>query len=206
VERSTQFFYFPARVIFSKKQFHTVKKYCLLFEAGALSKFQKESRVWTFLLDLKSENINGPLAKFQHTNFEKKEILQLLQSINKVTTQDRPIKDELLVEIFDNNWERLNQTLLEIKAKGAVKPEPLRDPLDISIEVLEVVRKQENITQKLIKQNEEITRYISQIACQIPRGIQQFQPPSGYGTSGNITSTFSPATSGSATVVNIEPS
>ena len=41
----------------------------ILFEAGALSEFQKESRVWTFLLDLKSENINGPLAKFQHTNF-----------------------------------------------------------------------------------------------------------------------------------------
>ena len=163
----------------------------ILYEAGALSKY-KDSRVWTFLLDIKPVNISGPLSKFQHTNFVKEEVFQLLQSINKtVNTKVGPIKDVLLEEIFNYNWERLNKILLVIREKEADTKEPDRDLLDINTEVLEVVRRQENITQKLIKQNEDLSRSLSQIANQLPRGginpyAYTLQPIRVTGPRGNI--------------------
>jgi hypothetical protein len=158
----------------------------ILYEAGALSKFQKEARVWTFLLDIKPTNISGPLSKFQHTSFEETEVFQLLQSINKAVGHDKPIKDELLEEIFHLNWERLKEMLSAIKAKDA-SPEPTRELSEINMEVLEGVRKQENITQKLIQQNEDIRRTLSQIANQLPRNNlnpYSFQSPLMSGISG----------------------
>jgi len=141
----------------------------ILYEAGALSKFQKDSRVWTFLLDIKPENISEPLSKFQHTNFEKSEVFQLLQSINIAVSPDKPLNYDLLKEIFEINWERLNVILSAIKAKESAIPEPVRDPSEINMEVLNVVRKQEKITQKLLEQNDYLNRNLIQIVDQISR-------------------------------------
>jgi hypothetical protein len=141
----------------------------ILYEAGALSKYQKESRVWTFLLDIKPTNISEPLSKFQHTSFEKNEVFQLLQSINRAVSPGRPLRDDLLEQIFNLNWERLKKSLSVIKAKESSTPEPVRNPSDINMEVLEVVRRQEKTSQNLIQQNEELTRSISRIVNQISR-------------------------------------
>ena len=54
----------------------------LHFESGALAKAIEESRLWTFLYELSPSDVQQPLGAFQHTEFEKGEVLKLLQSIN----------------------------------------------------------------------------------------------------------------------------
>ena|SRR5689334_7768015 len=54
----------------------------LLFEAGALSK-KEESRVCTYLYDLKYENVKDPLSQFQHTLATEAETKKLVGTINR---------------------------------------------------------------------------------------------------------------------------
>ena len=49
----------------------------LLFESGAISKGVGENRVCTFLLDLESTDLTGPLAQFQDTKNSKDDIYKL---------------------------------------------------------------------------------------------------------------------------------
>ena len=48
----------------------------LLFEAGALSKFQQASRVCTFILDAEPSEVREPLAQFQSTSTTRAEVFQ----------------------------------------------------------------------------------------------------------------------------------
>jgi hypothetical protein len=52
------------------------------YEAGALSKDEENSRVWTMLYELQYSDVKGPLAQFQHTRLEKIEIFKMLQAMN----------------------------------------------------------------------------------------------------------------------------
>ena len=52
----------------------------ILFEAGALSK-TSDAHVCTFLLDLIYSDIEYPLAQFNHTEFNKEEVLKLVNTI-----------------------------------------------------------------------------------------------------------------------------
>jgi hypothetical protein len=55
----------------------------LLFESGALSKFQHGSRVCTFLLDIEPSEVREPLAQFHHTSATREDVFKLVETINK---------------------------------------------------------------------------------------------------------------------------
>lgn len=75
----------------------------LNFEAGALSKQAGEASVRTILLDLPPQDIEGPLADFQHTEIhDKQDVLKFLSSINDHCT--RPLQQSVLEKVFENNW------------------------------------------------------------------------------------------------------
>jgi hypothetical protein len=54
----------------------------ILFEAGALSKTLENTFVCTFLVGLEPADVSGPLAQFQATRATKKDVLQLVKSLN----------------------------------------------------------------------------------------------------------------------------
>jgi hypothetical protein len=82
----------------------------LLFEAGALSKSQSDSRVWTFLYDLDYVNVQGPLSQFQHTIATENDIKKLLQAINNICGTSS-LTDQQLQIAFQRGWPELDKML-----------------------------------------------------------------------------------------------
>jgi hypothetical protein len=69
----------------------------VLFEAGALSKSIKRSRVSPLLFSLSpSEFTKSPLLQFQLTMFKKDDFYKLLQSVNNSAPDAERLRDEVL--------------------------------------------------------------------------------------------------------------
>lgn len=113
----------------------------LLFEAGALSKSQDQSRVWTFLYQMEHTDVRGPLAQFQHTKAERNDIRELLRAIN--VAQGAPlVSDQQLEVAFNRGWQELEQQLQAVPDVEAGHPE--RSEKDMIKEILELMRAQVN--------------------------------------------------------------
>jgi hypothetical protein len=113
----------------------------ILFEAGALLSGLSESRVYTFLIDLKSEEVEKPLAEFNHTFPIKEDIFRLLISINN-QLKDQKLDEKILEKAFNTYWldfDKRFKEILEIKPskKSIIKP---RTEESIMNEVLLTVR------------------------------------------------------------------
>ena len=87
----------------------------LIFEAGALSKSVKQSRVAPFLFGVElSEIKEGPLSQFQATRFDKDDVNKLVHSLN--SAGDVPSLDKgRLDNTFSRWWPELEAKLNEIK-------------------------------------------------------------------------------------------
>ena len=72
----------------------------ILFEAGALSKALTRSLVCTYLFQVKSAELKGPLAQFQATRADKPETHRLLVSMNRALGSDS-LPEERLNKMFD---------------------------------------------------------------------------------------------------------
>lgn len=96
----------------------------ILFEAGAISK-SSDSYVCTFLTDISSPTeITGPLSSFQHTKFQKDEILKLLKTINsriKESKGGKSLNEKSLEDVFDIFYPKLEIKITEILETS---PEP----------------------------------------------------------------------------------
>ena len=119
----------------------------ILFEAGALSK-TKGSYVCTFLLDVSPADIESPLAQFQHTSFKKEEVLNLMQTINRLVEAngERSLSEESLTKVFEKFWPDLENELREITSRrdATVVHRSDRQLLE---EILEILRGQEKRAQ-----------------------------------------------------------
>jgi hypothetical protein len=77
----------------------------ILFEAGALAKSMKGSRVIPLLFDLDFRDISGPLAQFQAKKLEKSGIGEVVQSINQ--SAESPDDQGRATQLFDALWPQL---------------------------------------------------------------------------------------------------
>jgi hypothetical protein len=113
----------------------------VLFEAGALS-LKPLDRVWTFLLDLKHEQVLKPLSDFQHTLAEKQRVWEMVQSIHKaISATEKSTPDHLLQTLFDTFWDQeLRPKIEELIKQGSPAPLPPRPEREMITEVLETVR------------------------------------------------------------------
>ena len=92
----------------------------ILFEAGAISKQLKSSKVFPLLLGMNPSDVYGPLSQFQSTVIEKNDFKKLIQSINSLTRGGGVSKDVLDVT-FDIFWPRMEEDLInisEVKIEG----------------------------------------------------------------------------------------
>lgn len=113
----------------------------LLFEAGAISN-TPDTRVCTFLLDIASEQVKPPLGTFQHTLFDKSDLLKLVRTINDVVSNvgGNALDEKTLTKGFELNWPELEAALKNAKAITPVVMIAKRNVEDLVSEVLETVR------------------------------------------------------------------
>jgi hypothetical protein len=126
----------------------------LLFEAGALSKSQDQSRVWTLLYGLEPTDVKGPLSQFQHTKAIKEDIKNLLYTINSALGSPLILESQLEIA-FNRGWSELEEKFTLIEGVDLVKNE--RSEKDMIKEILELTRA---IASERRNRNLESDRYV----------------------------------------------
>lgn len=113
----------------------------ILFEAGALANGLSKNHVCTFLIDVKSEDLAGPLATFQHTRPLRDDLLKLLRDLNSYQPEGKRLDEKLLDRAFDKNWEDFRKAFEgALKENPPDKASPPRPPEEMWAEILNTVR------------------------------------------------------------------
>lgn len=108
----------------------------ILFETGALAKGLTTNRVCTFLIDLSPEDLQDPLAQFNHTLPDKGSVWELTRTINDCL-DDKSLDERILKQVFDTYWPQFDRdfkTALNDNPPGEVVPP--RTEQDILSEIL----------------------------------------------------------------------
>lgn len=121
----------------------------ILFEAGAIWKAQSDNRCCPILCDLEKPDVTGPLSQFQMTSLTKKDMLDLILTVNKASGLSA-IDEARLTKAFDRSWpeyETKFQKALEAAASNAVtKVTDVDSQRGLLTEILETVRRIERGT------------------------------------------------------------
>lgn len=122
----------------------------LLYEAGAISN-NPGTHVCTFLLDVANEDVEPPLGRFQHTSFNKQDVLLLVKTINSAVgiSGGNAVELQSLEEIFDLTWSKFESALIDAKKTKPVTKPTKRGIDDLVSEVLETVRNIDRDVQNL---------------------------------------------------------
>lgn len=116
----------------------------ILFEAGALSKNLGQSRVVPLLIDIKIADLEGPLAQFNATLFNKEDIQKLTITINR-QMGEKALEEPRLNKTFERCWPDLEESyrkaleLAKRVQKGDIRPPRKID--DILEEILLLSRR-----------------------------------------------------------------
>lgn len=113
-----------------------LKSLWLTFEAGALSKAVKASRLVPYRFELRESDVSPPLSQFQGVDADEAGTLKLVLSVNDAL--DQPLQDEARVKrVFEKWWPDLQQSLAKIPCGPTVEKRSDRDLLQ---EILKIVR------------------------------------------------------------------
>jgi hypothetical protein len=111
------------------------------FEAGALSKEINKSFVTPFLFNMKSSEIQGPLAQFQAVLNSKEDIEKLVSSINNRQELERRLEKADLKDAFETRWPFLKERLNGIAQDEGQKTTPHKiGTEEILEELLDIAR------------------------------------------------------------------
>jgi hypothetical protein len=111
----------------------------ILFEAGALAKGLTTNRVCTFLVDLGTNDIQDPLAQFNHTLPTKDGLWNLVLTLN--SSLDNMLDGATILAVFETFWpefERKFAALLQEYPQEAVVE--VREEKDLLEEILQTTR------------------------------------------------------------------
>lgn len=112
----------------------------ILFESGALAKGLNSSRVYTFLIDLTSNDVKDPLAQFNHTLPTKDGVYQLVRTINN-SLEANALKENILSNVFETYWPQFEKDFKEILKNTKDEDVVIERPKeDIMNEILQSVR------------------------------------------------------------------
>lgn len=81
----------------------------ILFETGALAKGLTTNRVCTFLIDLKPEDLQDPLAQFNHTAPNENSVWELTRTINTCLIE-KALDERILKQVFNTYWPQFEQS------------------------------------------------------------------------------------------------
>jgi len=113
----------------------------LLFEAGALSKHLGRSRLCVLLIDLKPTDLQPPLSEFKACTLEKKDMYQLLLSLNQALGE-HALSATDLQRAFEDGWSRFQEEVAApLRASGEnVGPGQTRSDRDLLEEMVRLTR------------------------------------------------------------------
>ena len=137
----------------------------ILFEAGALDKGLPTNRVFTFLVDLQSTDVQDPLAQFNHTQPTRESLFLLARSINN-GLGDSGLRESILKSVFDTYWPQFKdsfQAIINETPEEDIKE--IRPKDDLLNEVLYAVRRMDRRLRQLEDHrtgNEAIESYSEQ--------------------------------------------
>lgn len=94
----------------------------IVFEAGALSKKVRDSRVCTYLLDLRPTDVVGPLAQFQHSTATQEDTRDLVETLNR-GLGEQGLDPDRLRETFEQWWPKLEEQLATATQQAVAKPD-----------------------------------------------------------------------------------
>lgn len=86
------------------------------FEAGAMALAMERARVAPLLIGCERAALNGPLAQFQSTVFEKDDVRRLLHSINRSAKEGMPV--DRLDRTFELCWAGLSTVVGAVELRG----------------------------------------------------------------------------------------
>ena len=130
------------------------------YEAGALSRsVDDRARVCPYLLaDLRPQDVEGPLGRFQLTRADKEDTRKLVHTINR--NLNTRVADDLVDKVFDRMWPDLEAKLSNLPAPvGAIARKRSTD--EMVAEILDLNRAIASELPKAIREN------ISEVAAQI---------------------------------------
>jgi hypothetical protein len=117
----------------------------ILFEAGALSKQQKDN-VCTVLYDVEPTDFGDPLSQFQTTKIDKDDVKDLVKVINRVNV-DASLTETDLEETFEVWWPKFEERLTSIpKSQALTDPKrPERELLEDILTTVRAMQRERNI-------------------------------------------------------------
>ena len=128
----------------------------ILFEAGALAKGLSSNRVCTFLIDLKSTDLEDPLAQFNHTFPIRESIWGLVQTLNS-SLGAGGLDERILTQIFETYWpqfeEKFAAAIAQFPPKEKAEP---RSEKNLLGEILENTRFLSTRLRNLEARSEEV--------------------------------------------------
>lgn len=121
----------------------------ILFETGALAKGLSTNRVCTFLIDLNPEDLQDPLAQFNHTTPNVQSVWELVRTIN-ACLNDKALDERILKQVFDTYWPQFDSKFkLALKQNPPEEDTPPRTEQDILSEILNNTRALSNRIRKV---------------------------------------------------------
>ena len=112
----------------------------LMFEAGALAKSIKKSRVIPILFGVEPSDLKGPLLQFQAVSFIEKDVRKLMKTVNAALGQDA-LDNSVLDSVFDKWWPELDEKISRaLDASAPDHNDDLRSDRDILEEILYINR------------------------------------------------------------------
>jgi hypothetical protein len=119
----------------------SLKSHWIPYEAGAISKNIDRSKICPVAFDIQPSDIEGPLARFQATKFNKTEMAALLASIN-ASAGDAAVSSDVLNSSFEMWWPKLEQRVREALQAIPTKQhgEQARTPESLLEETLRLTR------------------------------------------------------------------
>jgi hypothetical protein len=115
----------------------------IMFETGAAAKAVGKSHACPVLFGMEPADVQGPLASFQLTRFEKDDFFKLFKTINTALGDDK-LEESLLQSIFKKWWPDLEKTVSDILTKARSPKPRKRDTNEMVEEVLLAVRAIQN--------------------------------------------------------------
>lgn len=124
----------------------------LLFEAGALFKGLNNSKIMTFLVNIKHSDVKDPLAKFNHTLPSKEDVKKMMKTINN-ELGDQKLDHSVFEKVFEKNWSDFDKSFKQIiekhnkdieKVSSAETKRTIDDKIDEILNSLRIVNNQIN--------------------------------------------------------------
>ena len=115
----------------------------VMFEAGALSKHVGRDLVTPFLVGVEPSALEGPLAQFQATRFDRTDMLNLLRTMNAQLEQERVLDSATLEDVFQKWWPDLEAVISAISLESSEPNPPRRSERELLEELVELARAQE---------------------------------------------------------------